>query len=85
MQHLTNVRSNGKPDSIQIINNKIIIPSNIHNFSLESDEGQISGYEYDCDVYDKDEYLIIIAEQANHIHELEDELTAAKILLGVDE
>ena len=85
MQHINNIRSNGEPKTIQIINNNIIIPQNIHPFSITSDEGEMSGYEYDCDIYSKDEYLIIIAEQANRISELEDELAAAKILLGVDE
>lgn len=85
MQHINNVRSNGEPGAIQIISNNIIIPQNIHTFSITTDEGEISGYEYDCDIYNKDEYLIIIAEQANRIAQLEDELAAAKILLGVDE
>jgi hypothetical protein len=72
MQHLTNVRSNGNPGSIQIMNNEVIIPKNIHSFSVETDEGQMTGYEYDCDIYNKDEYLVIIAQQANRINELED-------------
>ena len=55
MQHLTNVRSNGNPGSIQIMNNKVIIPKNVHSFSVETDEGQMIGYEYDCDIYNKDE------------------------------
>ena len=50
----------------------VIIPKNIHSFSVETDEGQMTGYEYDCDIYNKDEYLVIIAQQANRINELED-------------
>lgn len=85
MQHITNVRSNGSPKTIQIINNQILIPSNIHTYTKTIDGYTIQGYEYDCDIYDKDEYLLVIASQANRINELEDQLTAAKILLGVDE
>ena len=85
MQHITNVRSNEQPQLIQILNNNIIIPSNIHEYNITTDDGVMQGYEYDCDIYNKDEYLIIIAQQAQHIAQLQDELAAAKILLGVDE
>lgn len=85
MQHITNVRSNEQPQLIQILNNNIIIPSNIHEYNITTDDGAMQGYEYDCDIYNKDEYLIIIAQQAQHIAQLQDELAAAKILLGVDE
>lgn len=85
MQHITNVRSDNYPQTIQFINNNVLIPSNIHTYNEIIDEYEFSGYEYDCDVYNKDEYFIIMAEQAQHITQLEDELAAAKILLGVDE
>lgn len=85
MQHITNVHSDTYPEKIQFSNNQIRIPSNIHTYNITIDQYEFQGYEYDCDVYDKDEYLIVVAQQAQHITELEEELAAAKILLGVDE
>lgn len=85
MQHIINIHSNGQPDSIQLINDKIYIPSNIHLYNETIEGHTIEGYEYDCDIYTKDQYLILIAQQAQHIAQLQDELAAAKILLGVDE
>ena len=84
MTHIENVRGNGIPNSIQIFNNQVIIPSNIHEYSQETDNGTISGYEYDCDIYTKDQYIILMAGQTQKIAELEDQLAAAKILLGVE-
>lgn len=85
MQYIKNVRSNGQPDLMQILNNQVIIPINVHPFSETIDGELIEGYQYDCNVYSKDEYLVVIAQQAKRITELEDQLAAAKILLGVDE
>ena len=85
MQHISNVRSNGEPSPIQILNNKVMLTFNVHPYQETIDGYEIEGYEYDCDIYSKDEYLLVIAQQANHIAQLEDELAAAKILLGVDE
>lgn len=85
MQHITNVHSDNYPQTIQFINDNVLIPSNIHTYNSIIDEYEFNGYEYDCDIYNKNEYFIIMAEQAQHITQLEDELAAAKILLGVDE
>lgn len=85
MQHITNIHSNGQPDSIQLINDKIYIPTNIHVHNETVEGHLIEEYEYDCDIYTKDEYIILIAQQTNRIAQLEEELAAAKILLGVDE
>lgn len=85
MKHIPNVKGNSIPNSIEIYSNKVIITSNVHEYREQGDNGIMECYEYDCDIYNKDEYLLVIAEQANHIAQLEDELAAAKILLGVDE
>ena len=84
MKRITNVRSNGIPDTVQIMNNSVIIASNIHEYNEERDGIVMSGYEYDCDIYTKDQYIILMAGQTQRIAELEDQLAAAKILLGVD-
>ena len=85
MQHIVGVKGNSIPQKTQISANKVIITTNVHQYNKETDDGILQCYEYDCDIYNKDEYLLVIAEQANHIAQLEDELAAAKILLGVDE
>lgn len=85
MQHITNIHSNGQPDSIQLINDKVYISTNVHTYNETKEGHLIEGYEYDCDIYTKDEYIILMAQQTNRITQLEDELAAAKILLGVDE
>ena len=82
MKHITNIRGNGIPNIVQILNNQVFVASNVHEYEEEI-EGQVSaGYEYDCDVYSKDEYILLMAEKTSS---LQDELSAAKILLGVDE
>ena len=85
MKHITNVHSNGIPNSVEIYSDSVFIPQNVHEFNTITDDGTITGYEYDCDIYTKDEYIILMAQQTQRIAQLEDELAAAKILLGVDE
>lgn len=85
MKHITNICSNGVPNSVEIFKDQVFIPKNIHEFSEETVDGTVTGYEFDCDVYTKDQYIILMAQQTSRIAELEDELAAAKILLGVDE
>lgn len=85
MKHIQHVYSNGIPNAIEILNDQVYIPQNIHEFEQETLDGIITGYEYDCDIYSKDEYIVLMSQQTSRITELEDELAAAKILLGVDE
>lgn len=44
MTHITNVHSNGTPNSVEIYNDQVFIPSNIHQFSKQTDDGTITGY-----------------------------------------
>lgn len=85
MKIIEHIYSNGTPDPIIIANNCVYIPENIQEITKETEDGLINEYEYSCKVYDKDEYIILMSQQTNRIAELEDELAAAKILLGVDE
>ncbi len=68
------VRSTTRPSEIEIIGNNVFIASNIMPYTEEVDEHTSSGFEYDCEQYTKDEYILLMAQQ----------LQAAKILLGVD-
>lgn len=75
------VRSVIEPQEIEITADSVLVASNITPYEEVFDGHTISGYEYDCTQYSKDEYLI---HQAETIASLAQELEAAKILLGVD-
>lgn len=85
MKHITNIYSNGIPNSVEIFNDQVFVPHDIHEINEETADGTITGYEFNCDIYTKDEYITLMAQQTARIAQLEDELAAAKILLGVDE
>ena len=68
------VRSSVRPQEITITPNQVFIASNITAYEEEVEGHTISGFEYDCEIYSKDEYIASLAQ----------ELKAAKILLGVD-
>lgn len=84
MNKITNVRSSGRPDEIAVTSNNVMVASNIHEYTETIDEYTMSGYEYDYDIYTKDEYIAYMANQAKKIQELQEELAATKILLGVE-
>ncbi len=84
MNKMTNVRSSGRPDEIVVTANDVMVASNIHEYTETVDEYTMSGYEYDYDIYTKDEYIAYMANQAKKIQELQEELAATKILLGVE-
>lgn len=81
MKDLGKVRSNIMPSPIQITTAYVFVASNIQSYDETIDERHTQGYEYNLLQYDKDEYLIILAQKSQA---LSDELEAAKILLGVE-
>lgn len=69
------VRSSVRPQEIEITPTYVLIASNIESYEEQTIDGRtVSGFEYDCEQYTKDEYILLLAQQ----------LQAAKILLGVD-
>lgn len=79
------VRSTEMPQETEITSNYVFVASNIQPYELLSEDKTISGYEYNYIAYTKDEYIqLIVSENAKTISELEDELSAVKILLGVE-
>lgn len=84
MKKITNVRSTECPPEIRILGDTVIVISNIKTYTEQIEEHIMSGYEYDCTIYSKDQYIVIMAQQTKAIEELQDQLEAAKILLGVD-
>lgn len=76
------VRGTNSPSPIEITPSAVYVANNIVEYTEIIDNITITGYEYDYIGYTKDEYLLMIAEKNK---ELEDELIATKILLGVEE
>lgn len=75
------VRSVIEPQEIEITADSVLVASNITPYEEVFDGHTLTGYEYDCTKYSKDEYLVY---QAETIASLAQQLQAAKILLGVD-
>jgi len=70
-----------RPQDVEITSDAVFIASNITPYSKEIEGRTINGYQYNYSKYSLAEYLIL---QNNNIASLQEELEAAKILLGVD-
>ena len=70
-----------EPPAIEVTSTSVFVATNIEPYVLDSDDHIINGYKYNYVEYTKDEYLL---QQTNSITALQEELTAAKILLGVE-
>ena len=81
MKNHGKVHSSIEPQATEITGSAVFIASNVQPYEEEVDGRILSGYEYDCVEYTKDEYLAL---QSTQIASLAEELAAAKILLGVD-
>ncbi len=76
-----NMQSVVRPQEIEITANAVFVADNITSYSENIDGRHFNGYTYNCTEYTKDEYLLL---QSTRIAALQEELDAAKILLGVD-
>ena len=81
MKEYIKIHSAARPQEIEITPTAVYIATNITPYEEIIDGRTITGFEYDCIDYTKDEYLVY---QNNKINGLQEELDAAKILLGVD-
>ena len=75
------VRSSTRPQDVEITDTAVFVATNIQAYSKQIDDYTYNGFEYDWTEYTKDEYLL---QQSTQIASLQEELSAAKILLGVD-
>lgn len=80
MKSYTKIHSQTQPAPIEITPAQVFINKNIIPYQFN----EIQGYEYDVDIYDKDEYILILVQNQQDIAALREELEAAKILLGVE-
>ena len=75
------IYGSAEPQAIEITANSVFIASNVTPYQEEIEGHSISGYKYNYVEYSKDEYLL---QQTNNINALQEELAAAKVLLGVE-
>lgn len=73
-----------EPPSIDITSTKVFIASDVKEVEREIEDEIIHCYEYTLTEYDKDEYLALLSQNQQDIAALQEELRAAKILLGVE-
>ena len=73
--------STAEPQAIEITSDAVFIATDITPYSKEIEGHTVSGYSYNYKQYTLSEYLVL---QNAQIASLQEELQAAKILLGVD-
>jgi hypothetical protein len=76
--------STNKPPEIETTATKVFISTDIKETPIEVEENTVNRFCYTLIEYDKDEYLDILFKQQTDITALQEELQAAKILLGVE-
>ena len=86
MIQYTGIKAQTRPEEVTFTQNQVIVAKNIEAYEDNSNENcPLTGFQYDCDVYSKDEYIQkLMADNAACVSNLQEELTAAKILLGVE-
>lgn len=70
-----------RPQETTITDKDVYVASNIEPYSKEIEDHIVEGYQFNLVSYTKDEYLL---QQSTNITALQEELRAAKVLLGVD-
>lgn len=73
--------STTQPPEVEITSDAVFVASSITPYSKEIEGHTVSGYQYNYKQYTLAEYLVL---QNANIASLEEQLRAAKILLGVD-
>lgn len=53
------VHSSIQPPEVEFLPDKVLVASNIVPYEVEADGHILTGYEYDCTEYTKDEYLLL--------------------------
>ena len=75
------IKGAAEPQPIEITPTSVLIASEIEPYTEEIENHTMTGYKYHYIEYTKDEFLL---QQNTRIAELQEELAAAKILLGVE-
>lgn len=79
------IQSTEKPQDVEMTDTQVFIADNVEEYEKEMDGYTVRGFEYDYKSYTKDEYIQFLNDKnARAIAALQEELAAAKILLGVE-
>ena len=79
------IQSTEKPQDIEMTETQVFVADNIEEYEKEMDYYLVQEFEYDYKSYTKDEYIQFLNDKnAKAIAALQEELAAAKILLGVE-
>jgi len=84
MKNYETVYSITEPQEIEITSTKVFIATNVQSIEREYEDIIETCYSYTLTEYDKDEYITLMAKNNADIAALQEELAAAKILLGVE-
>jgi len=84
MKFYENTYSMNKPPEIETTATKVFVSTDVKKMPIEVEENTVNCFCYTLVEYDKDEYLDILFKQQTDIAALQEELQAAKILLGVE-
>ena len=84
MKNYETVYSITEPQEIEITNTKVFVTTNVQSIEREYEDIIENCYSYTLTEYNKDEYIALMAKNNADIAALQDELAAAKILLGVE-
>lgn len=79
------IQGTEQPPEVEMTDTTVFIAENIVPIQEEIDEHIVNGFQYDYKAYTKDEYIQLLNDKnAKAIAALQEELAAAKILLGVE-
>lgn len=79
------IQSTEKPQDVEMTDTQVFMADNIEEYEKEINGHTVKGFEYDYKSYTKDEYIQFLNDKnAKAIATLQEELAAAKILLGVE-
>ena len=78
------IYSTTEPPKIDITATKVFLATDVKEIEREVEDTIEHCYQYTLTEYDKDEYLAILSQNQQDIEALQEELQAAKILLGVE-
>ena len=85
MTNYGRVRGSTIPQEVETTETMVFVASNIATLTEVIDNETITEYEYDYIGYTKDEYIQYLTDKnAQAINDLQEQLQAAKILLGVE-
>lgn len=79
------IQSTERPQDVEMTDTQVFMADNIEEYEKEMDGYTVQGFEYNYKSYTKDEYIQFLNDKnAKAIAALQEELAAAKILLGVE-